>query len=218
MRPSDPRARSAFDDERGALVRRPQAPVLRLAPGAPDPGPRAPAFIFVAILIARFATAEKQRIEGDAQVLARTLALTVAQRISGRIATLQALATSPNLRNDDLAEFYRQMKALQEQQGQNFGLREPRGDVLLSTRVPYGEPIPRTEGAVRAADEAALETRAPYVSDVYLGPVSRMPNITISVPVLQHDPPRMIVGASLDVSSLNDLLQPLGRPPSGRSA
>jgi PAS domain S-box-containing protein len=171
-----------------------------------------PALIFVAILVVRFATVEKQRIEGEAQVLARTLALTVAQRLNERIATLQALATSPNLRTNDLAEFYRQMKALQEQQGQNFGLREPRGEVLLSTRVPYGQPIPRTDGAVRAADEAALATRAPYVSDVYFGPISRMANITIAVPVLQHDPPRMVVGASLDVSTINDLLKSFTRP------
>ncbi len=171
-----------------------------------------PALIFVGILIVRFGTSEQQRIEGEAQVLARTLALTVAQRLNERIATLQALATSPNLRTNDLAEFYRQMTALQEQQGQNFGLREPRGDVLLSTRVPFGQPIPRTEGAVRAADEAALASRAPYVSDVYFGPVSRMPNITIAVPVLQHEPPRMVVGASLDVSSLQELLQSFSRP------
>ncbi len=153
-----------------------------------------PALVFVGILIVRFASAEQQRIEGEAQVLARTLALTVAQRLNERIATLQALATSPNLRTNDLAEFYGQMKALQEQQDQHFGLREPRGDVLLSTRVPFGQTIPRTEGAVRAADEAALASRAPYVSDVYFGPVSRIPNVTIAVPVLQHDPPRMIVG------------------------
>ncbi len=171
-----------------------------------------PAFIFIAILIARFATSEQQRIEGQAQVLARTLALTVAQRLNERIATLQALATSPNLRTEDLAAFYRQMKALQEQQGQNFGLREPHGEVLLSTRVPFGQTIPRTEGAVRAADEAALASRAPFVSDVYFGPVSQMPNITIAVPVLQHDPPRMVVGASLDVSSLNDLMKRFSRP------
>ncbi len=171
-----------------------------------------PALVFVGILIVRFASAEQQRIEGEAQVLARTLALTVAQRLNERIATLQALATSPNLRTNDLVEFYGQMKALQEQQDQHFGLREPRGDVLLSTRVPFGQTIPRTEGAVRAADEAALASRAPYVSDVYFGPVSRIPNVTIAVPVLQHDPPRMIVGASLDVSSLKELLQRFSRP------
>ncbi len=128
-----------------------------------------PALVFVGILIVRFASAEQQRIEGEAQVLARTLALTVAQRLNERIATLQALATSPNLRTNDLAEFYGQMKALQEQQDQHFGLREPRGDVLLSTRVPFGQTIPRTEARsgppTRPLSPAARPTSATSISD-----------------------------------------------------
>lgn len=173
-----------------------------------------PALIFVGILLTRYGAAEKARIEDEAQGLARTLAFTVAQRLNEPITTLQALATSPSLARGEFAMFYQQIKALQEQQGQHYGLREPQGDLVLSTRVPFGQPIGGIEGAVRAADHAALKRRAPFISDVYVGPVSRVANITISVPVLQHDPPRFVVGASIDASVFTGLLKTVSRPES----
>jgi PAS domain S-box-containing protein len=171
-----------------------------------------PALILIAILIMQFAASERARVESGARAHARTLAVSVGHKINDTITTLQALTTTPTLDAGDQAALYDQLQKLRGLQNQHFSLRSADGVTVLATRLPFGETIPDNRQEVLEADLAALERRRPFVSDIFVGPVSRRPNIQIVVPVLQHDPPRWLMGASMELEIYQRLLESFERP------
>lgn len=181
--------------------------------GAMTLGLLVPALIFITVLIMQFAASERARMEGTARSLARTLAVSVGQQMNDTITTLQALGTTPALLGGDLSSFYDQLQKLRAQQDQHYSLRNAEGVTVLATRLPFGQVITNNRADVLQADALARDTRKPVVSDIFIGPVTQRPNVQIVTPVLLHEPPRLVMGASMELDVYQRLLERFERPP-----
>jgi PAS domain S-box-containing protein len=130
----------------------------------------------------RIADAQLRNIRENLTIEARTLSANVDREIIGEMDRLQALATSPSLRQGDLAEFQRQAEAsLALRRRGNIVLIDRNMQQLVNTAVPFGRPLPKA-GAPKVA-ERALATGQPQVSDLFWAPATKLLLVTIIVPV-----------------------------------
>ena len=141
------------------------------------------------MLVAGYLIAESYataRANAERDVLATTRALmqAVDADLLGAQAGLRVLAESPYLRSGDLATFHAAAReVLAALPGNGIVLVAPAGQLLVSTIVPYGQPLPRTgvPDLVRTVFEAAR----PAISNFYIGATSRQPQVAVGVPVFR---------------------------------
>jgi diguanylate cyclase (GGDEF)-like protein/PAS domain S-box-containing protein len=165
-----------------------------------------PLLLAAGLLLWRYAEAERDRCRQDALELARQLAASVDRELDGMVLALQILAISPALAAGDLAAFDVQARAALRYRGANVVLRDRAGQQLVNTRLPRGAPLPVTSSPeVRAADATALATGAPYVSDLFVGTVSRQRLLFVDLPVL-HDGAAHALSMTLSPARLSELL------------
>src|SRR4051794_31077409 len=145
-----------------------------------------PLVLAAAALLWRYASAERDRYRESALELARQLADDVDRELDGMVLALQVLATAPALRAGDLAAFDAQARAVLRYRGANVVLRDRTGQQIISTRLPFGTPLPVTTAPeVREADAAVFATGRPYVSDLFTGTVSHEQLLFADVPVMR---------------------------------
>src|SRR5262249_57015546 len=126
--------------------------------------------------------AQLRDVRESLTIEARTLSANVDREVIGEIERLQALATSPSLRQGDFAEFQRQAQAsLARWRSGNMVLIDRNMQQLINTGVPFGKPLPKA-GALKAI-KRALATGQPPMSDLFWAPVTQRLLVTIIVPV-----------------------------------
>jgi signal transduction histidine kinase len=143
-----------------------------------------PAMLVASYLITDSYTAARASAERNTLATTRALMQAVDAELLGAQSGLRVLATSPYLQSGDLAAFHeRAREVLRGLPGNGIVLADPAGQLLVSTIVPYGEPLPRTgaPGLVRTVVESAQ----PAISDFYIGATSRQPQVAVGVPVFQ---------------------------------
>lgn len=64
-------------------------------------------------------------------------------------------------------------------------VRDLTGQQLVNTRVPWGTPLPK--GADPDADKEVIETRLPFVQDLFTGATANRPVLSVRVPVLADE-------------------------------
>jgi PAS domain S-box-containing protein len=142
----------------------------------------APLLLFGAYAGFRIADAQLRDVQEDLSIEARTLSENVDSEIIGEIERLQALATSPSLRQGDFADFQHQAEAsLALRRSGNIVLIDRNMQQLVHTAVPFGKPLPGS--AVPKLVERVLATGQPQVSDLFMSPVTKQLLVTIIVPV-----------------------------------
>jgi PAS domain S-box-containing protein len=159
----------------------------------------APLLLFVAYAGYRTGEAQLRDVRENLKIEARTLSASVDREIIGEMERLQALATSPSLRQGDLAEFRRQAEA---SLGLHYSLPQPRlkeeaasdpkeGAIVLidrnmqqlvNTRMPVGAPLPKT-GAPSRIIARALATGKPQVTGLFIALSINQLVVIIVVPV-----------------------------------
>jgi PAS domain S-box-containing protein len=167
------------------------------------------------LLAARLAHDEQDRLEEQARDVARDIAGDIDRELQGVVASLEALSTSPALADGNLGQFYRQAQKALAFRGSAIVVRDASGQQLLNTLVPWGAPLPvSTDPVLRAADESALRTGMPVISDLYVGAVSRKPYVLVDVPVRRgEDEPALVLNMALSPERLQELVKPPGVPP-----
>jgi PAS domain S-box-containing protein len=154
-----------------------------------------PTLGFAAFLLWRVAENEEASVTGEAQAAAQRVIASVDQDLTGMLAALQALATSPSLQTGELAAFHAQANQALPAAGTEIVLWDLDGQQLLNTRVAFGTPLP---GAVGREDHArTLETRRPYVSDVLSSPAGHGPFVTVNVPVMRGSDVLYVLGMTV---------------------
>jgi PAS domain S-box-containing protein len=181
--------------ERGASRARPFAWHL----GALTLGLLVPSLLFIGILLLNFTRAERGRIEGEARNRASLMAVGLDREVANVATTLRALATSPSLQQDDLVAFHAQAVAIHQQLGFHVGVRNPIGELIVTSRLPPDRQFPPTPVELREVDDDARAREGAVVSDVFTGVISSRPAVQVAVPILNDAPPRRVVGASLDL-------------------
>jgi hypothetical protein len=111
---------------------------------------------------------------------------------------LQALSTSPALRNGDLAAFDQQARETLRFRGSDIAVRDQTGQQIINTHAPWGTPLPVSSHPVlRKTDQLALETQRPIVSDLYQGAVAKTLYVLVDVPVTIRGEARYVLNIAL---------------------
>jgi signal transduction histidine kinase/CheY-like chemotaxis protein len=139
---------------------------------------------------------------------ARVDAAALDREFASIISTLQVLATSPTLDSSDFQAFYLEGQRVQASQSGWYSivLLSLDGQQLVSTRVPWGSPLPfavEPESAARV-----IETRQPTVGVVRSarsGPEHLFP---VRVPVIRRNNLKYVLTAVVDVDALARIVPP----------
>jgi C4-dicarboxylate-specific signal transduction histidine kinase len=135
-----------------------------------------------AYLIFNFYHDKQEQLTRNAISQARAMIATVDRDVGGTEAALLALGSSGRLADGELRAFHAQAReALRDMNADSIVVVDQGGQLLLSTRVPFGAPLPKLSKAPLLA--RVLETGKPAVSNLYLGPVTGSPIYTMAVPV-----------------------------------
>ncbi len=145
-----------------------------------------------------------------AERLGATVVSAVDQIVGSRIATLELLAASPLLDSEaGLASFYRMAQSFSSANDRRTHLAVIDAATLmmrLSTRVPWGTPLPSVfengSSAGMTAGPLALATGRPATSDIYVGPLAPVPVVAVAVPVRRDGAVRWLLVASNEIAQI----------------
>src|SRR4051794_20248693 len=163
-----------------------------------------PALVLCVVMTNAWVASEEARLKAGTLKAVQTAQENVDRYLAGRIAMLQALATSPALDNRDFQRLDRQARVLLDLQGANIVLRDALGQQLVNTRRPWGTPLPKIENL--EVDRQVLRSKQPYISDIYQGAMAGGPLVRVIVPLIRDNDAVFTLTASLPPSALARLL------------
>jgi PAS domain S-box-containing protein len=169
-----------------------------------------PSLIFAAILLWRFASAERSRYEEEALGTAQRIMAAVDRELVGIQAAAQALAASSSLLEDNFEAFQRQaLMTLQSWSRQRSGdyavvVRDITGQQVANTRLPWGSPLPRS--ANLPIDQQVIATKRPVIQDLFTGSTAERPIISIRVPVLKDGIVTHVLSIAVEPRRIADTL------------
>lgn len=150
------------------------------------------------------ATLEEEAVEQRVAQVAQILAGDVDREIARAMVTLETLATSPSLEDDDLATFHDRARRAISTEVAGVLLIDSSMRQLLNTRTSFGAPLPPTSDPETA--NRVLATKKRQVSDLFHGVVSKTYVINIEVPIMRGDVVRYILIMAVDAHRFAQLL------------
>lgn len=164
-----------------------------------------PVAVMAAFLISNFHEDEHAQLTANAISQARAMVAVVDKEFARTQAALQALGTSDHLTMGNLASFHSAASvALGNLRAENIVVLDLTGQLLLTTRVPFGTPLPRL--ASPPLLKQTLATGQPGVSDLFLNPVNDRQIFTIAVPVIRNGSIIYSLNATVAPSQLSSIL------------
>ena len=155
--------------------------------------------------ILRMVDDQRTQIQLDVKQRVEDLLADVDRQVSAIQAELQVLAVSPSLRAGDFAAFDQQMRAALKIRGTSLVLHDTKGQQLLSTNRPFGEPLPRATNT--EMHDRVVATGEPQISDLIMGAVLRRPILVVGVPVLRDGQVVYVLAMGLGPEVLSSLLK-----------
>ena len=164
-----------------------------------------PLVALASLSILRTVDDRRTQIEQDVRQRVEDLLADVDRQISAIQAELQVLAASPSLQDGDFAAFDRQMRAALKIRGTSIVLHDTKGQQLLSTNRPFGEPLPRATNT--EMHDRVVATGQPQISDLIMGAVLRRPILVVGVPVFRDGQVAYVLAMGLGPEVLSSLLK-----------
>ena len=155
--------------------------------------------------ILRVVDDERTQIQLDVTQRVEDLLADVDRQVSAIQAELQVLAVSPSLRDGDFAAFDQQMRAALTIRGTSIVLHDTKGQQLLSTNRPFGEPLPRATNT--EMHDRVVATGKPQISDLIMCAVLRRPILVAGVPVFRDGQVVHVLAMGLGPEVLSSLLK-----------
>ena len=167
-----------------------------------------------AISMWEFARAEKQQNEQRAQAAAEQMIANIDQELARLQAAGQALASSAALRAGNYERFQQRateiIRAL-PRSDYEIVVRDLTGQQVVNTHVPWGVRLPR--GATADTDQQVIETKKPYVSDLFTGATVSRHVLTVRIPVLADEAVTHVLSVAFEPAHLTELLRKHKLPP-----
>ncbi len=163
-----------------------------------------PILILAAMLAWSYAQAERWRIEQDALRTAHQVMAATDREFAGLIATTKVLALSRSLQRGDLESFDAQARDVYQQIGINVVLRDRESRQVVNTRLPRSAPLPANVEA--ESDRMVTETKRPFVSNLFIGGVTRSPLFIVNVPVLRDGEVIYFLNLSLEPEQMRNVI------------
>ena len=166
----------------------------------------APIAILGFVTLVRTAQAQREQVIAATENTASAVSAAIDSDVALAWASLDVLATSPRLANDDWDGFRAEASQLLAQRPHwaNVVVSTPAGEQRLNVRVPAGQPMPRR---VDAANVAAIAgTGQPRVGNVVFGPVIGGFAVAAGVPVLRNGKVAYVITAPMRPDAFRVLL------------
>jgi signal transduction histidine kinase len=156
----------------------------------------------------------RQQREAVARGLSETataVGTLVATEVETSIKSLETLATSQRLDNDDLAAFYEQARRVRERHHwSTIGLIDATGHHRLNLARPLRSSLPDLRD--REYFKHVMRTRTPYVSDLLTGRAMPTVDIAVAVPVLRDGRLKYVLFAGVSPARFGTLLAEQSSP------
>ncbi|NHZ89564.1 diguanylate cyclase [Massilia sp. CCM 8733] len=176
-----------------------------------------PIAVVAALLIFEFYEREQAQLISNAISQARAMVSAIDRDFGRTQAALEALATSHRLATGDLKGFHsRALGAVKNMQADSIVVVDASGQLLLSTRRPFGEPLPKLTTAPLL--KRIIKTGKPGVSDLYIGPVVGRFIYTVAVPVKRDGAFLYLLNATAPPTQLAPVLTEQKLPPTWRAS
>ncbi len=141
----------------------------------------------------------------------RALGLALDRDVNDIKAGVEALTASRYLDGPgDLPHFYEEAATVSKGFGGWAVLSDPSGRQLLNTSRPLGADLPMPTPATLAMMRDVVASRKTFVSNVFIGTVSRQPAVIIAAPVIRDGLVRYVVDFPLPPTQFTKLLQEAG--------
>ena len=157
-----------------------------------------PQVMLGSVIVWRYTSEQKASLELAAKTMVRERAASLDRELEGVIGALQALATSPLIDQPDLAGFRDQAVHLLSFRGTAVVMRDPAGQHIINTLQPVGAAaLTSTDPDLLANDAVIFETKAPAISNLYIGAVTKVPFVNVGVPVIRDDEVRYVLSIAI---------------------
>lgn len=176
-----------------------------------------PIAVVAALLFISYYEREQTQLAANAINRAKGFVLAVDREFAATESALLALSTSHRLATGDLEGFHhRAVEAMANVRADSILVLDRTGQILLSTRRPYGNALPKV--ADPKLLERILETGKPGVSDLFLGPNTGQHIFTVGVPVKIDESIAYSLNATFTHQQFMELLEAHAFPPTWRVA
>ena len=167
-----------------------------------------PAVLFAVGLIVYHTRLERLSLERGMRDTARALALALDRDINDIKTGIETLSASKYLNGPvDLAHFYEEGTTVSKGFGGWAVLSDPSGRQILNTSRPLGAALPIPTMAGLEMMQSVADGRATFVSNVFVGTVSRQPAVIVAAPVIRDCQVRYILDFSFPPTQFTKLLQ-----------
>src|SRR5690242_7747986 len=164
-----------------------------------------PLVALASFAILRTVDDQRTQIQQDIRQRVEDLLADVDRQISAIQAELQVLAVSPSLQEGDFSAFDQQMRSALKIRGTSIVLHDTKGQQLLSTNRPFGEPLPRATNT--EMHDRVVATGQPQISDLIIGAVLHRPILVVGVPVFRDGKVVYVLAMGLGPEVLSALLK-----------
>jgi PAS domain S-box-containing protein len=170
-----------------------------------------PMLAFAAFLVLRDSQTQRELYLRQLQATARAISSAVDNEAGRQFAILVSLRGTQFLKSHDWAAFYDAAKeAVADEPGARVAVIEPSGAIVLSTLVPYGTTLPKS--AALEFLRRVVETKQPYVSDLFVGAVSKAYALYFYVPLIENGTVAYVLALGLPPDSFSRLLSAKALP------
>ena len=167
-----------------------------------------PAVLFAVGLIVYHTRLERLSLERGMRDTARALALALDRDINDIKTGIETLSASKYLNGPvDLAHFYEEGTTVSKGFGGWAVLSDPSGRQILNTSRPLGAALPIPTMASLEMMRSVADRRTTFVSNVFVGTVSRQPAVIVAAPIIRDGQVRYILDFSFPPTQFTKLLQ-----------
>ena len=189
--------------------------------------PLVPLLSFSALMFWRDVQLRRDAVERGMRNTARALSLAVDREIGNILAVAQTLAASPHISAQDFKAFYDlSAGAAKNSKIAAIALFGRNGQMIINTTEQYGTSLPNPlRGSKKSLEsgrdrlpqgnqaiKTVLETGQPLFSDLFMGLVSRLTLLSVTVPVTRDEEVVYALSVAVTSDHLTDLLREQGLP------
>ena len=176
-----------------------------------------PMLAFSALMIASYSQSQRAIYMQQFQATTRATSVDIDAEIARDQAILETLRVSPEVKNHDWREFYDFAKAtVADEPDLRINVFDPSGQMIMTTLAPFGTNLPRT-GSPEAI-QIVLDTKQPFVSDLFIGSVTKVYTTAVFVPVIENGSVAHILSISAAPARISSLLRNTILPKGGVGA
>ena len=167
-----------------------------------------PAVLFAVGLIVYHTRLDRSSLERGMRDTARALTLALDRDVNDIKTGIETLSASKYLNGPvDLAHFYEEAATVSKGFGGWAVLSDPSGRQIINTSRPLGAALPIPTMASLEMMRSVADGRKTFVSNVFIGTVSRQPAVIVAAPVIRDGQVRYILDFPFPPTQFTKLLQ-----------